>query len=190
MEWLNKKEMGLPIWAWGIIAAIVVFLAYRMFSGRSKSSGGSPAVATGADTQDQTDPGYTGDTGTPNDGGGSTAPPETQPPNIEPYPGPVETPPPSDGSGSLPHDTKQKTAVRAKGNTASLRNVLRRAVTKQAVPAPNSKKRIVKAAPAKPNYEKHPVAAAPVAVPQKTTRVATTEPVATKKPEPPKKRVY
>ena len=49
---LNRKFFNLPVWAWAIIAAIVLMIAYRYFKNRSSggSSGGSSLPDTSAAT--------------------------------------------------------------------------------------------------------------------------------------------
>ena len=39
LEWLKKKELGLPLWAWAGITAVVVYFGYRWYSRRSGGSG-------------------------------------------------------------------------------------------------------------------------------------------------------
>jgi hypothetical protein len=39
MEFLTRKEFGLPIWAWALIAAAVLYISYRFLSNRSGGSG-------------------------------------------------------------------------------------------------------------------------------------------------------
>lgn len=39
LEWFKRKEFGLPIWAWGLITAVVVILAYRYFKSKNPASG-------------------------------------------------------------------------------------------------------------------------------------------------------
>lgn len=41
LDFLKQKEFGLPIWAWAVITALVLFLAYRFFSSRSGGNGSS-----------------------------------------------------------------------------------------------------------------------------------------------------
>jgi len=182
MNWLQKKEMGLPIWAWGIIAAVILFLAYRYFSNRSSGSSGSPAVVTGADTGSQDDSGVPGDSGIAD----TTPPPETQAPDIEQLPD--NTSPVTDTTTPvLPHDKKQRTAVVAKKNTAALRNALKKALTPQPKNAKPKSKNIPKVTPGKPKAEKHAVKTAPVAIPQRHSPAAVQQPKKVAKPTPPKK---
>lgn len=42
-DWFKKKELGLPMWAWALIVAVVVYFGYRWYQGRS--SGGSATVS-------------------------------------------------------------------------------------------------------------------------------------------------
>lgn len=65
LEFLKKKELGLPLYAWAAILAVVMFLAYRHF--RSKSSAANSAVgvapANAASDAAQNYPQSSGDSG-------------------------------------------------------------------------------------------------------------------------------
>lgn len=40
-DWLKRKELGLPLWAWAGITAVVVYFGYRWYSNRSGGSAGT-----------------------------------------------------------------------------------------------------------------------------------------------------
>lgn len=69
---LKRKEMGLPIWAWTLIVAVVLFVLYRYMRGRSpkQAASGSPASS-----QEQAGVGDSGG----GDASGSSTPEDTSP---------------------------------------------------------------------------------------------------------------
>ena len=113
LKFLTQKKWGLPVWAWAIIASVIIFGVYYFYKKRAASSSSTPATTdTTGDTSGDIPispyfPGGSGDSG----GGGSFfSPPATDtnpPPAVEiitANPGPTpttSTTPPSSPSASL-----------------------------------------------------------------------------------------
>lgn len=72
LAFLQRKEMGLPIWAWALVLAFAMFLLYKRGKGKT-SAASSPATA--ADTTGQPDTSGLGDFS--GGGGGGTSPTDT-----------------------------------------------------------------------------------------------------------------
>lgn len=68
MGFLTKKELGLPIWAWGLIVSVLLFFLYKHFKGASTTT--PAAASTDATTGDF--PATTADDGSGGTAGGGT----------------------------------------------------------------------------------------------------------------------
>lgn len=66
VAFLKRKELGLPIWAWGLITAILLYVLYRRFGGGGRASSKSPTqTATDATQVPPSDTGGGGGGGSP-----------------------------------------------------------------------------------------------------------------------------
>jgi len=186
MEWLKRKELGLPIWAWVVIAAVILFVGWKWLSGRGGGPSSGSGPLTGASSPQDSSGDSSGDQSL-GDGFDSTQPPgDASPPDVQPFPE-NDTSETNEDFGPLPSDQKQRTAVKAKRNTAGLRKVLKKALTKQ--PKGNKKAKVkVKAKPQKTVTKPVAKKAAPVKVQKKTTPAAVSAPVKRPPPTPPKKK--
>lgn len=76
VSFLKKKELGLPIWAWGIIVAVFMFLLYRHYKNAGSSSASSNTLGTSTTpdtTPVDTGSGSAGDSGSGGIGGDTGA---------------------------------------------------------------------------------------------------------------------
>ncbi len=72
LAFLQRKEMGLPIWAWALIIAFALFLFYRRLKGGGGAKSSTPSTAT-----DQTAPDTSGAGDFSGSGGGGSSPSDT-----------------------------------------------------------------------------------------------------------------
>lgn len=79
VAFLKRKEMGLPVWAWGLIIAVAVFILYRRFKGHSPAS----TSANSANTNPTGAGDFGSSTGDSGGGSGSSTPDNSSDPLAE-----------------------------------------------------------------------------------------------------------
>lgn len=77
LQFLRKKELGIPLWLWGLLVAILLFLVYRHFKNSNSTTASNTASPTSATDQ-------TGSVAYPGSGAGGAITPPTPLDNTQP----------------------------------------------------------------------------------------------------------